>query len=187
MDAITCLHNRVSMPLLGEPGPNAEQMASLIKAALRAPDHARLTPWRFLVLEGEARNSLGNLIVEYAQQAHPEKSAAELEKLRAKPLRAPTILVVIATITEHPKVPKIEQQISAGAAAANIVNAAYAMGIGAMWRTGGPTYSDIVKKGLGLKEHEEITGFIYLGTPKTALKSVPEYSISDFVEYRTTA
>ncbi len=182
MDVITALHNRVSCALLKEPGPSSEQLETMLRAAARAPDHAMLKPWRFLLIEGDARHDMGELLLRAALEAKPDSDAAALEKVKRKAMRAPTILVVIASPTEHPKVPEIEQIITAGAAANNLVMAAFALGLGAYWRTGGAAYNSRVKKGLGLSEREQIVGFIYLGTPQVRFKPAPEIEVSDYLK-----
>jgi len=174
MDAIEALHNRISSPLLTEPAPNAKQLDSLLKAAMRAPDHKMLKPWRFLIIEGAGRQAFGDLLATAAQARDPQIDDEALEKARNKPFRAPMIIVAIACITEHPKVPEIEQIITAGAAANNIVTAAYALGLGAYWRTGTPAFDETVMKGLGLAENEQTIGFIYLGTPDGRSRRLPE-------------
>lgn len=166
MEALQALLDRVSTPLLQEPGPTTEQLDAMFAAALRAPDHGAMRPWRFLVVEGEARNRLGELFLSAAVAKNPDLPQVKQDKLRNAPLRAPIVVVVIAKTTEGHKVPVIEQQISAGCAAQNILHAAYAQGIGAMWRTGEMSYERAVLEGLGLAENEEVTGYIYLGTPQ---------------------
>lgn len=146
MDVLTALHNRVSCALLTEPGPSAEQLEIMLKAAVRAPDHANLRPWRFLLIEGAAREQLGEVLVQAALTDTPDSAPEALDKVRRKTLRAPTIVVVVAKLTEHPKVPEIEQIITAGAAATNLVTAAFALGVGAYWRTGAPPIIQLLKK-----------------------------------------
>lgn len=179
MDAIDALHNRISSPLLTEPAPSQSQLEMLLKAASRAPDHKMLKPWRFLIIEGEGRNQLGELLVKAAQASNPSIDEEGVTKARLKPLRAPMILVAIASPEEHPKVPEIEQIITAGAAANNVVTAAYALGIGAYWRTGSPAFDPVVKAGLGLEESEHIIGFIYLGAPEGRPRRLPEFDPSE--------
>ena len=112
MDALQLLLRRNSSPKLTEPAPSSADLETMFQAALRAPDHARLRPWRFLVIEGEARHRLGDLIVD-VMGLEGEKA----QQAKAKPLRAPMIVVVAAKFSEHPKVPEIEQYLSAGCAA----------------------------------------------------------------------
>ena len=181
MDALTALQTRVSCALLEGPGPSSPDIDELIKAACRAPDHAGLKPWRFVLIEGSSRVRFGELL---AKANHPETGEldpATIENAQRKAHRAPTILVVVARISEHPKVPEIEQIISAGAAANNIVTAAFIMGICAYWRTGSAAFSPVVRQGQGLDSNEQIVGFIYLGTPRLSLKTPPEINPRDYL------
>ena len=154
-------------------------MEDMIKGALRAPDHGALTPWRFILIEAEARQKFGEAL--YAIRKKEGISGAPLEKARLSPLRAPTILVVIASITES-KIPAIEQEYSAAAAAQNIVLIAHAQGLGAIWRTGWPATHPEVKELLGMEDSEKIVGIIYLGTPAVPPKPLPDLNPVDFLE-----
>lgn len=168
------LSQRVSCGKLTEPGPGPEQLLQIKRAALRAADHRLLRPWRFLVVEGDARYRLGELFVEAETRRKGELEDKQRDKILAKPLRAPTLVVAVARCRDDPKVPEVEQLLSAGAAVQNMLNAAFALGVGAMWRTGGFAYDDHVRAGLGLGEGDRIVGFLYLGTPATALKPAPD-------------
>ena len=162
MDALEALHSRISSPRLkGDVGSRA--LNNIFKAALRAPDHGLLKPWRFLVIKGEDRSHLGELFARAELSENPSITPQALSKTKAKPLRAPMIIVCIACITEHKSVPEIEQLLSCGAAIQNMMVAAHAQGVGAMWRTGAMAYNEIVNAGLRLKENERILGFLYLG------------------------
>lgn len=184
MDALEALIERVSCPVLQEPGPSAEQLELMFKAALRAPDHGALRPWRFLVIEGEARAKLGELYLQAALKADPELPQPRRDKLLNAPLRAPTLVVVIAVTQPHPKVPVLEQQVAAGCAAHAMLLAAHAQGIGAMWRTGELAYDAEVLAGLGLAENEGVIGYLYLGTaPKT--RKAPQLAVEDYVSHWT--
>ena len=182
MDALQALQQRVSCPKLTAPGPTPQQLEQLIRAAIRVPDHARLRPWRFLLIAGDGLDKLGELLVTAQLTQDPDATPPALQKTRSKPRRAPAIIVVIARTQAHSKVPEIEQLISAGAAANNIVTAAFAMGLGAMWRTGNAAYHPIIKQGLGLEANEQVIGFIYLGTPTGVLKPVPDVATNDFFQ-----
>jgi nitroreductase len=157
-------------------------MHSLLSAALRAADHALLQPWRFISIQAESRAKLGALFVEAALITKPEMTASEQDKVSAKALRAPLILVVVASLSDHPKVPEIEQKLSAAAATQNLLVAAFAQDLGAVWRTGEMAYSTTVKQGLGLASNEEIIGFIYLGTRAAPPRVLPETDPSTFVQ-----
>lgn len=180
--ALDILKNRVSCGKLTEPGPSPDQLNALKQVAVRAADHRLLRPWRFLVVEGEARRRLGELFVQAREAAGETLDDKQKEKLRAKPLRAPTLIVAIASCVDDPKVPAVEQILSAGAAVQNMLNAAYAMGLGAMWRTGAPAYDSHVKAGLGLGPAEQVVGFLYLGTPSVTQKPPPDINTDDYFE-----
>lgn len=181
MDAIQVLQERVSIGVLAAPGPSAEEIATLLKSAVRAPDHGVLRPWRFLVLEGEALHQLGQVFLEAALQDEPNLTPEEKEKARTRPLRAPCIIVVVSENTLDHKIPVIDQVLATGAAAQNIILTAYALGIGAMWRTGAMAAHPHVKQQLGFAAKDEIVGFIYLGTPNGSIKKVPHLNPQDYV------
>ena len=181
MQALDNLLNRVSAPRLVDPAPSAEQREVLFKAASRAPDHGQLQPWRFLTVEGEAREQLGEVLAQ-AVRLKGDATEAALDKARSMPLRAPLLVVVIARLQEHYKVPKSEQLLAAGCAAHGILLAAHAQGIGAVWRTGDLSYSAHVAQALGLQAGEELIGFLYLGTPARELRDAPQVATADFVQ-----
>lgn len=164
MNALDMLHRRSSSPVLSDPAPTPAQLEVLWQAAARAPDHALLRPYRFLVIEGPERAVLGELFVKAASAKNSQIEATRLEKIRSMPLRAPMLLVAVAVTQDHPKVPEVEQVITAGCATQAIIQAAFALGLGAMWRTGEMAFDTQVKAGLGLQSHEQIIGFIYLGS-----------------------
>ena len=173
MDLTTALLTRASVGALSEPAPEGAALAQLLEAGAAAPDHGRLRPWRFILVRGAARERLGAVFAAALARSVPEATAPMLERERAKPLRAPLILVVAAHVVEHPKVPAIEQVLAAGAAAQNILLAAHAAGFGAMWRTGEPAYDEGVKAALGLAPGDAIVGFLYLGTRRDAAAERP--------------
>ncbi|WAJ35903.1 nitroreductase [Pseudomonas sp. GOM7] len=181
MEALDALLNRVSVPRLVEPAPDAAQRELLFRAALRAPDHGQLRPWRFLTVEGDARVRMGELFAEALRHADGEAAPEALDKARGMPLRAPLLVVVIARLQAHPKVPELEQLLAAGCAAHGLLLAAHAQGIGAVWRTGDMAYNAHVAKGLGLNEDERLIAYLYLGTPERELRRAPELAVSDFV------
>ncbi|UBM24022.1 NAD(P)H nitroreductase [Pseudomonas sp. p1(2021b)] len=180
MEALDALLNRVSVPRLTDPAPNAAQREALFQAALRAPDHGQLRPWRFLTIEGQGREKLGELFAEALRQKG-DASQAALDKARAMPMRAPLLIVVVARLQDHFKIPKSEQRLAAGCAAHGILIAAHAQGIGAVWRTGDMAFDAHVHQGLGLAENEELIGYLYVGTPATEPRTAPVLETADFV------
>ncbi|MYM61796.1 nitroreductase family protein [Pseudomaricurvus sp. HS19] len=182
MDAIEALTNRVSCGKLTGPAPDSQQRDSLYRAALRAADHGNLQPWRFLEVEGQGLDALGALYEAAALQDNPGLPDAQRERYRAMPGRAPLVLVAIVRYSDHPKVPRWEQLVATGAAVQNIVNASFALGIGAYWRTGALTDHAVVRAGLGIQENESIIGFVYLGTCDAPMKPVPAAPTAEFFQ-----
>ena len=181
MDALTALQTRNSAPSLIDPAPGPEALEAIFAAALRAPDHARLRPWRFLVVEGEARHRLGERLAMVASEANPGIGEQETLKLRNAPLRAPLVVIVAARLQESPKVPEIEQLLSAGCAAHAVLLASHALGFGAIWRTGPVTYLPGLNPALGLAENERVVAFLYLGTVAGTPKPLPQHDFDDFI------
>lgn len=173
------LLNRHSEPRLQAPAPDQHTLERALACAARAPDHALLRPWRYLVIEGDGRNALGDL---FAAGCPDASTPAELEKARNAPLRAPMVIVGIASPKEHPKVPALEQVMSAAAGVSFIELALQEAGFGVMWRTGAPAYSPIVHKGLGLSEGESIVAFLYTGTVISEKPAVPRPEVAEYVE-----
>ena len=182
MEALDALLNRVSLGRLQEPAPDAAQREVLFRAALRAPDHGYLRPWRFLTIEGEGRERLGELFVSAVLAKDSQAPEAATTKARNMPMRAPLMVVVIAKLQAGHKVPEVEQLLSAGCAAHGILLAAHAQGLGAIWRTGDMAYDRTVAKGLGLAENERVVGFLYLGSVEGDRRAVPELAPADFVQ-----
>jgi nitroreductase len=159
------LLSRASVNALGEPGPGDAELRLILEAAVRAPDHGRLRPWRFFVVRGAARGRLSELFAAAARRRDPSLSEAQLEKERGKPLRSPVTIVVAAKVVAGHKIPEIEQVLSAAAAAMNILNAAHALGFGAKWVTGANCYDAEFRAAMGLDETDRLVGFIHVGTP----------------------
>jgi nitroreductase len=180
MDALTALHTRNSCGQLTEPAPSALQREHIFQAALRVPDHAQLRPWQFLIFENEARYLLGDIFAQASLQKNPTLSADQLERARHLPLRAPLLIAVIAKTSNHPKVPTIEQIISAGNAAYAMEIAAHALGFGAIWRTGELAYDDFVKTSLNINKESHIVGFLYIGTIVGSPKKISPLNPNDY-------
>jgi nitroreductase len=182
MDALTALHSRVSAPRLEAPGPDADQLQKLLRAAVRAPDHGVLRPWRFVVLQDEARERFGARLEDILLEDDPDADDSAREKARHHSLRAPLVIVAVAEIEpEHPKAPPLEQIMATACAVENIMVAAHAEGLGAMWRTGGWARDNRVKRALGFDDKDEIVSFLYLGQPGGTSKSVPEPVVTDYL------
>lgn len=176
MDAIEAILTRTSWARLVEPAPEGKELDTICQAALRAPDHGHLRPWRFMLVRGGAREQLGELFVEAVAPEEPEK----VEKLKNAPQRAPLVIVAVTRFQEHPKVPPVEQISSTAAAVQNMSLAAHALGYATIWRTGEVAFHEQVKEKLGLQRDDEIVGYLYLGTPTVRERQIPELATEDF-------
>lgn len=183
MSPIETLLSRKSHAKLTSPAPTKEQLEILFKAALRAPDHALLKPWRYRVFSGSELTQLGELFVKASLDADADLSEQSIERIRNKPMRAPMVIVASVFFSEHPKVPHIEQILSAGASVQNLLVAAHFLKIGAMWRTGALAFNDFLKQYMGLADNEQIIGFIYLGKEQGEKRAVEHPPIEEFVSW----
>jgi len=163
--ALNTILGRSSTKKFADTPVTREQLEVLLTAAVRAPDHGLIAPWRFTVIEGESRALLANAMAAALREKAPDADSETLEREASKAWRSPTLLVVSATARPHPKVPEIEQWVAVGAAIQNLWIAAESLGLGAAWKTGSHAYSSLVKQALGLDESDNIIGFIHLGTP----------------------
>jgi nitroreductase len=165
MELFEAIGSRASAARLTEPGPSPEQLETLIAAASRAPDHGRLKPWRFKVVNGTARENFATAVAEARRARLPDMTEDQVVAEKDKVRRSPTIIVVGAAVRRDlPKVPEIEQVIAVGAAVQNLILAAHAMGFGTMWKTGPAAYDAGVKAAVGLKADDHIVAILHVGT-----------------------
>jgi nitroreductase len=157
--------------LKADPIPDA-LVEHVIEAATWAPNHRLTEPWRFVVVTGEAREVLGEVMArslgERLTQADGETARAQLEKERHKPLRAPVLIAVAALPSSDPRVVESEEVSAVAAAVQNMLLAAEALGLGAMWRTGDAAVDPTVKAFLALPPEAHIVAFVYVGYPEPA-------------------
>ena len=164
--ALAALLARASVPsrtLLG-PAPGPEVIDVAVAAALRAPDHGGLRPWRFVAVEGAGRARLGALLAESLARRDPGVPAERLEIERGKPLRAPLVMAAGAKLAHEHKIPVWEQEASAAAGIMNFLNAIDMQGFGAMWVSGPALRDPVVKAALGFAAEDALLGWIYVGT-----------------------
>ncbi len=145
--------------------PTRAQIEQILHAAVRAPDHGLLTPWRFLVLQGERCELFADALSAALKERNAGVDEEAVQRERSKALRSPVLIVVAATITDHPKVPELEQLLAVGAAIENMILAARSIGLGTMWKTGPAAYNHSIKEILGFTATDHIVGFIHLGRP----------------------
>jgi nitroreductase len=183
MDALETMLTRVSPVRLQASAPPAEVLDRAVRAANAAPDHGLLRPWRFLTISGDDRLRFGDVLAEALSRRQPRTGEAELDRERARALRAPLIVVAAAQVkTDHPKIPEIEQILATGAAVQNLILSVHASGYGAMWKTGPAARDDHVKQALGLATTDVIVGFIYIGTPDGPLRPKPRPDAAEVVQ-----
>ena len=181
------LNSRRSVPAkqLTEPAPNASQLRQLLAAASRVPDHGKRVPFRFIRIQGDQRGALGEALVDIHRRKHVDVSTTEIEKDRSRFASAPLIIAVVAVLDpEDTKIPDIERLLTAGAVCTTLLQAVHAMGYSAVWLTGWPAYDQDVHRLLGVKQHEQIVGFIHIGTAKIDVperdRPDPEQLLSDW-------
>jgi len=147
---------------LTEPAPSAEELGQLLRLATRAPDHGKLSPWRFVILEGAAKARFAAKLEALAQGRGDAQAAAKLGKLKVPPLA----VAVIASPKPESHIPAWEQELSAGAVCTTFLYAALAMGYGANWITDWYAYDREANAILGLQPHERVAAFMLIGTPR---------------------
>ena len=146
---------------LAEPGPRSDEIAALIQLAARVPDHGKLSPWRFIILDSEGKAAFAAKLEALAMDRGDPRAAAKLAKLKVPPVG---IAVVSRTVAHE--IPLWEQELSAGAVCTTLLYAAQALGYGANWITDWYAYDAQAKALLGLALDERVAGFIFMGTPK---------------------
>ena len=179
------LRARRSVPpmLMSGPGPTRAELDAILAIAARVPDHGKLAPWRFIVIEGEARARIGEVIAAAYAADHPEADAKRLEMERARLAHAPTVVALVSRAGPHIKIPDWEQVLSAGAAAMNLVVAANASGFVTAWLTEWFGYDRRVLDALGLAPTEKLAGFVHIGRASEVPSDRPRPDLAEIVTY----
>jgi nitroreductase len=154
------------------PGPNPEQLRTILECAIRVPDHGKLAPWRFVIVGADQRDRLATLLTTAYRAEKPEAGRLEIDAMDQFARQAPTLVVALSKPVQPHKIPLWEQELSAGAACMNLVTAAHASGFVAGWLTGWPAYSNAVRDAFGGPD-ERIAGFIFIGSPARPLEERP--------------
>ncbi|MEP0518862.1 MAG: nitroreductase [Hyphomicrobiales bacterium] len=171
MDLKSYLSGRRTIPSahLSQPGPDENQINEILTLASRTPDHGKLAPWRFVLIEGQGREQLGQICLtrslELADKEGRVLTPAEADKAATVFNNAPIIVVLISTAQSHPKIPVWEQELAVGAVGMNLIHASNSVGFSAQWLTGWMSFDSVVTKKLGLVAKEKIAGFFHIGTP----------------------
>ncbi len=181
MTAIKTLLTRASSSKLVPPTPAREALDHIFQAAIRAPDHGALRPWRFLVIEGAGLARLAELGAAALARRAPESTAADLDRAREKLTRAPMVIALGGRIDpHHPKVPEVEQVLAVGAAGMNLLNALHALNFAGKWVTGPNAYDTFFAEGLGFHSPERCFGLVMVGTPEREERP-PVHDVTQFV------
>lgn len=176
----------VSARLLSEPGPDETALEKILQGASRVPDHGKIHPWRFILIRGEARKTLGQVLRAAYTDQEADAPEAKLDLEAQRFTRAPLVIAVVSSIIVPHKIPEWEQSLSAGAVCLNLLYSAHAMGFGANWITEWCAYHPKVRAALGVASHEKIAGFVYIGTATEKPQDRPRPALSEVVsEWRT--
>ncbi|MDJ1159378.1 nitroreductase [Chelatococcus sp. SYSU_G07232] len=182
-DMLDLLRTRRSVPspMLGAPAPSGAELEALLSIASRVPDHGKLAPWRFILIEGDARHRIGQVIAGAFAADNPDASGERLAAERKRLAHAPLVIAVVSRARPHVKIPEWEQILSAGAVCMNLVVAANAAGYATSWLTEWYAFDRRVLDALGLEPHERIAGFIHVGTATEKPSDRPRPALADIV------
>ena len=176
------IHQRQSVGHLVEPAPNAEQLERAFQAALTAPDHHRLKPTHFIVIDHAQREAFGELLARAVTDLG-ELETAQIDRVKQHPFRAPLLVLAVTQFQDHTKVPFFEQTLSSGAAIQNFLLSLHAQGFASMWRSGAVVESTLLKESLGLNARDLISGIIYIGTAAKVIAPRGEIDSAEYVQY----
>jgi nitroreductase len=179
MDVFDIIHQRHSQKKVKPDPVPRELIEKILDAAVQAPNHYKVRPWRFVVLRGEARRRLGDAMSASLRERHPEFPQAAFDKAHDTPLQAPVVIAVGVDKPSEAKVLQIENIAATAAATENLLLAAQALGLGAKWRTGEWATDVKVKEFLGFQPDQHIIGFIYVGYPEFVEEYPPRPSFED--------
>ena len=166
MDVFEAIHGRHSIKKVKQDAVPRELIEKMLDAAVQAPNHYKVRPWRFVVLMGDALHKLGDVMSASLRDRHPEFPQEAFDKAGATPLQAPVVIAVGVDRPAEVKVLEIENICAAAAATQNLLLAAHALGLGAKWRTGEWATDTGVKEFLGLAGDQYLIGFLYIGYPE---------------------
>lgn len=163
---LMAMRRSTKVAALIEPGPGPAEIDTLVRIASRVPDHGKLAPWRFIVWEGDARRKAGEALSAVLARKQPNLPVDRIALERTRLMRAPVVIGVVSRAADHPKIPRWEQVLSAGAVCYAMLLAAHAAGYAGCWLTEWIAYDPDAKEALGLLPGEDFAGLIYLGTAK---------------------
>lgn len=165
MTPMDMLLTRASTDHLTEPAPSDAQLSEVLAAAMRAPDHGKLRPWRYVVIRDDARPVLAERIVASMQRMDAEAPEFKIEKRRKRFSTMPLILALGMHLRPDHKIPLWEQEMAVAAAAMNVLNALHATGFGGVWVSGDVVNDPVLAEELGFPAPHRLAGFLFIGTP----------------------
>ena len=163
------LLSRASTDRLKDPAPASAQLEQILATALRAPDHGRLQPWRYVIVQGAARSILAEKVVASTLRVAPQTPQFNLDKRRQRMATMPMTIVLGMHLRPEHKIPLWEQEMSVGAGVMNILNALYAEGFGGIWVSGPITEDPVLAAEFGFEAPHRLAGFLFVGTPDAPL------------------
>ena len=179
MEVFEAIHARQSIGQVKPDPVSRELIEKILSAAVQAPNHYKVRPWRFVVLTGAGRERLGEAMAQSTKIAKPEASEEELQKDREKPLRAPVVIAVAVDKPGVTKAKEIENVCAAAAATQNMLLTAHALGLVAIWRTGPSATDPAIKQFFDWEADQHLIGFVYLGYPQSELTPPARPSFED--------
>ena len=162
------------------PGPSGDELDRILTIAMRAPDHGKISPWRFVLVEPNQRQQLADLLARALPEHDADATSAHYAKALEFAHQAPVMIVLISSPIQGHKIPVWEQELSCGAVAMNLLHAAHALGYVGGWITGWQAYSPRVSSAF-CSDGERIAGFIFLGTPANPLEERPRPTLTEHV------
>lgn len=179
MNVIEAIRGRRSVGKMKPDPVPRDVIEQLLDAAVQAPNHFDVRPWRFVVLTGDGRRKLGDVMADVFRRSYPDAEATALEKERLKPLRAPLVIAVGVDRPADSRILEIENVCAAAAACENILLAAGEFGLGGHWRTGTAAREPAIKEFLGLSSDQHLIAFLYLGYPEVLPEARQRHSFED--------
>jgi nitroreductase len=182
MELMEAIRNRRSIGKVKQDAVDTQIIEQIVEAGIWAPNHHLTEPWRFIIMTGEGRRRLGQAYADIAAESSDSslsqaEHSQQYDKQVVKAFRAPVVIAVMTSPSNDPKVPLVEEIASVHAAIQNMLLTAHSLGLGAIWRTGAPTYHPIMQKAFDLQATEHVAGFIYIGYPDM---SIPSTRRTDF-------
>ncbi|KAB8124508.1 nitroreductase [Komagataeibacter medellinensis] len=187
MTSLDLLLSRFSTDALTEPAPQGAVLDAILSTAMRAPDHGKLRPWRYVIVQGAARPVLAGRIVASMKRLDPEAAPAKIEKRQSRFSTMPMIIALGMHLRPENKIPLIEQELAVGAAAMNILNALHVTGFGGVWVSGDVAYDPELAAELGFPAPHGLAGFLFVGTPIPDVRAPQRRGVEGYVAEWTGA